>query len=345
MADEFIELVIRAAPTTHVNAMQRFGAVVRVGRGDGVDLRIDDASVSGHHATLRIDASGCLLTDHGSLNGTVVGGVALEPEHPRLLRKGALIRFGSVWVEIKRIAGASEEDALPPLEGATKEIALGLVARMMHSSAAPLVRIVEGNGIGRALRLTEHGRRYSIGRDPACDLAVDDASVSRVHASVELQGAREVQIGNEGATNGLRVGKRELPHATRERWRPQDQVRLGAIVISLEMPNAVDLTIPAPNTNSAVEATVVAPSNSDRADDDTQHSVPPAESHAAASATVPATHDGGTHAAPIATVEQSRAAARPSTMRSSGPPRVVLVGGAILVIFTLALLVLVFLPR
>ena len=53
---------------------------VRIGRLDGNALVIPDAEVSGHHALVRWDRQDAAwhVTDLGSLNGTVLNGVAIS---------------------------------------------------------------------------------------------------------------------------------------------------------------------------------------------------------------------------------------------------------------------------
>lgn len=70
---------------------------VRIGRSDDSDVRLDDASVSRHHATLLRGPESWLLTDHDSKNGSFLG------ERPvaagTSVRDGDLLRFGSVALQ------------------------------------------------------------------------------------------------------------------------------------------------------------------------------------------------------------------------------------------------------
>lgn len=63
----------------------------------------------------------------------------------------------------------------------------------------------------RAQRLVV-GRPITLGRSPECDVRVEDTSVSRIHARVELN-ERGVTIVDLGSRNGTRVrGERLTPH-------------------------------------------------------------------------------------------------------------------------------------
>ena len=65
---------------------QRFpvgDVAVAFGRGEDCDIVIADPAVSRHHAELRQEADGFVLTDRGSSNGTRVNGVKITTQHLR----------------------------------------------------------------------------------------------------------------------------------------------------------------------------------------------------------------------------------------------------------------------
>lgn len=65
---------------------------VRIGRGDEVELRLPNVSVSRHHCTLATTVDGTTLTDEGSSNGTQVNKKPIEG--PTLLRSGDELQIG-----------------------------------------------------------------------------------------------------------------------------------------------------------------------------------------------------------------------------------------------------------
>jgi hypothetical protein len=68
---------------------------LRIGRGEGNDIRLDDASVSRRHAALVWAENRWCIEDRGSANGTWVNDERVPFGHPRPLRHGDRIRIGS----------------------------------------------------------------------------------------------------------------------------------------------------------------------------------------------------------------------------------------------------------
>jgi len=76
-----------------------------IGRSPDNQFVIQDPQASSHHAEIRPDAQGYVLTDLGSTNGTFVNEQRLSPRVPRLLISGEVIRIGSTSLTYE-IAGS-----------------------------------------------------------------------------------------------------------------------------------------------------------------------------------------------------------------------------------------------
>ncbi|HEY3268027.1 MAG TPA: FHA domain-containing protein [Armatimonadota bacterium] len=82
--------------------------------------------------------------------------------------------------------------------------------------------VVAGPRMGETIPLSTS---LSIGRDPACDLAiVDDSALSRRHASIEMSAAG-AEIADLGSSNGAFVNGRRVQ---RQSLRAGDEITLGA---------------------------------------------------------------------------------------------------------------------
>jgi len=92
--------------------------VVTVGRGGGCDLVIDDDSVSVQHARLEWTEGAWRVTDLGSVNGTAVDGVRVDPGAPAPLPFGSTLRLGGVRLQFQEVQGAdpaaARADYVPP---------------------------------------------------------------------------------------------------------------------------------------------------------------------------------------------------------------------------------------
>jgi pSer/pThr/pTyr-binding forkhead associated (FHA) protein len=82
--------------------------VAAVGRNPNNDVKLDDETVSGSHATLTRRTSGWVLVDHGSTNGTYVDGERIKGE--RQLAGSAELRFGGVKMVFRPISAGPGED-------------------------------------------------------------------------------------------------------------------------------------------------------------------------------------------------------------------------------------------
>ena len=89
---------------------------LRVGRGQGNDLRVNHDSVSANHAKIFVsEETGTILSDCGSSNGTFVNGVQVSDRFP--ISVGDLVRFATA--EFQVVADASgnlEEEATARIE-------------------------------------------------------------------------------------------------------------------------------------------------------------------------------------------------------------------------------------
>jgi pSer/pThr/pTyr-binding forkhead associated (FHA) protein/thioredoxin reductase/ferredoxin len=140
-----------------------------IGRASDNDIVLDDRSVSAHHAAIVAAETGFVLNDAGSSNGTFVNGERVEGERP--LGGHDLIRFGL------------EDVCAFDLEGAARHTLDTSVHADGAVTGALLPRFVLRGAVLRQARIT-------IGRDPECDLFLDDPRVPRTAAEIEFVDTR-----------------------------------------------------------------------------------------------------------------------------------------------------------
>ncbi|MBM3501884.1 MAG: FHA domain-containing protein, partial [Armatimonadetes bacterium] len=103
-------------------------------------------------------------------------------------------------------------------------------ATLTSGCGMPTLTVIQGPDRGKAFEVD--GANTLIGRDPACDVCLDDPGVSRHHASLEIHGNRHVlkDAGSANGTfvNGVRVEESPL-HAG-------DQIRVGNTILTVGRP-------------------------------------------------------------------------------------------------------------
>ncbi len=231
-----LTVVVRSGDPRATPAITFDAPRIVIGRGQGCEVRLPDASVSHRHASIRQRGSDYIVVDEGSTNGTFVGPVRLSAQSPRVLRNGDLLRVGRVWLEVRiEHAPPTPNPAL-----ATREIALGLVAGALAAQGeTPLVRVrvMEGPDAGRELELRELDRCYVLGRFGNVDMALDDVDVSRRHVEIFRKGG-QLKVRDLGSKNGTRLGDRKLESDKEAPWPAGVPLWVGANRLELEDPLA-----------------------------------------------------------------------------------------------------------
>ena len=201
---------------------------ILVGRGRGADVNLPHRSVSVRHATIEHRGGRYQLVDHGSTNGTRVGGQRLVPERPKPLRDGDQLQLGAFLVTWRESVAVTA----PPSAERTASLARRLLRGVLAAEApsGPRLLVLDGPSAGAQLLLPPPPARLVIGRGEQCDLALGDAEASREHVEVlvDLDGALARDLGSK---NGLVVGDRSF---TEKRLRDRDEILVGASTVLYE---------------------------------------------------------------------------------------------------------------
>ncbi|MGK3988842.1 FHA domain-containing protein [Sorangium sp. So ce136] len=206
-----------------------------IGRAEGCEVRLPDASVSHRHASIRQRGATYLLLDEGSENGTFLGKTRIAPRTAMPLRSGDRIRVGRVWLAL-RIEPAVPKGAPAAV---AKELALELVARGLLAQGedpAPRVVVVDGPDRGRELRLEQSGRPYILGRAKDTDLALDDPDLSRRHVAITRRGD-QFSVQDLGSRVGALLDGVPVPQFDTV-WRPGQVLALSGDRLVCEHPAA-----------------------------------------------------------------------------------------------------------
>jgi ABC transport system ATP-binding/permease protein len=232
-----------------------------IGRADGNDLVLVEGGVSRKHARIFSQGADVMIEDTGSANGTFVDGEKIAG--PTKLSARAQVVIGDYEIVLKGAGKASGKPASRPPPGngkgsvePTSAVAPVKAARATKvvpavkgapaSKAALATRPKPGGGAagGPALRgLTGPWMNKSfplkgtmvVGRVAGVDIQLEDDSVSRRHAELEVKG-REVVLRDLGSANGTAVNGG--PVSEDQVLKTGDIIQFGVVEMSFEGPAA-----------------------------------------------------------------------------------------------------------
>ena len=165
-------------------------STVTLGRDDSNDVVIDSQSVSDFHAEISTDTQFPVIIDLLSANGTFVNDRRISGRHQ--LQPWDIVRLGTVELEV------TDPNAHRPQDWALRSES-DLLASRFHALGSSTV----------------------IGRDPACDLTIDDNLLSRRHARLLLEEDR-LKVIDLGSANGTFLNGEKIQEAVAH---PGDELR------------------------------------------------------------------------------------------------------------------------
>ncbi len=213
---------------------QDFVDQLTVGRAEGNDLILAEGGVSRKHARFFLEGEDVMVEDLGSANGTIVNGERIEG--PTKLDPSAAIVLGDYEASLKsgaksrakvdkskarpssRPTQALARSSLAKAEPrATKVVPVmkpsasaGAASKRPSRSSGPALRGLSGAVTGKSFPLNG---TIVVGRVAGVDLRVDDDSVSRRHAEIELNDGTAV-LRDLGSANGTTVNGNPISEDT-----------------------------------------------------------------------------------------------------------------------------------
>ena len=159
-----LRLIVFCGGAVSSHPLPRRGEVV-LGRGDDAGVKIDHATVSRKHATLTLDDE-IFITDHGSFNGTTIGGKKLTPNVRVPIELATICELGETMA-IVQVEGGENVTASrsgvastprPELSPAMQHL-YRLVEQVAQSTITVIVR--GETGVGKELVAEELHKRSS----------------------------------------------------------------------------------------------------------------------------------------------------------------------------------------
>jgi pSer/pThr/pTyr-binding forkhead associated (FHA) protein len=187
-----------------------------LGRGEDNAIRLTERNISRRHARMERSSERWALSDLSSYNGSYVNGQRVAGTQE--LAHGDLIQVGDYRLLLEDetlLAGAQDATATVPVLHSTST-GPGVDRLVMLVGPTPGAEILLSSG------------RMLIGRGEDCDIALNHASVSRVHAELQSVGDGRYEIIDRGSANGVRVNGVELPRSFVD---ARDVVELGDVIL------------------------------------------------------------------------------------------------------------------
>jgi pSer/pThr/pTyr-binding forkhead associated (FHA) protein/tetratricopeptide (TPR) repeat protein len=235
---------------------QDFADSLTVGRAAGNDLVLEEGGVSRKHARFFVEGDELQVEDLGSANGTLVDGERIEGPTP--LKAGAVVVLGDYEVTLKvesrarpkvdRARARPSDRATRPLRspsalakaGGDAPRATKMIPVLKGPASKPGRRPARAGSKGPTLRGLSgvvSGSSFPlagvmvVGRVASVDLRLDDDSVSRRHAELEVRGGETV-LRELGSANGTTVNGAPLTEETP--LQPGDIVQFGVVELMYE---------------------------------------------------------------------------------------------------------------
>lgn len=236
----------------------RFAGELTVGRDRVNMLVLPDSRISTRHARIYREGGPAgagvdfWLEDLGSRNGTFVDGLPVR--EPERLHGLAVVRFGPEGDFLFQSEAPEPQaaphtlgDHEPPVlpaglagEQSRPKTAIGEAPPALPAALLPAAPVAPPPSpvLRRPLRVdSDEGlsERFElalgvnvVGRDPACEISIHHATLSRRHAAIEIKEDR-VFLTDLGSTNGTHLGERKLfPNLSTE-WPPGVVAHIGGL--------------------------------------------------------------------------------------------------------------------
>ncbi|MGC4092166.1 MAG: FHA domain-containing protein [Polyangiaceae bacterium] len=187
-----------------------------LGRAEDNAIRLTERNISRLHAHLERKNEHWALRDLSSYNGCYVNGQRVAGSQE--LNHGDLIQVGDYRLSLENEALLVNE------QDATATVPAPRTAS--PSSSVDRLVMLLGPNPGSEFELTSG--RMIIGRGEDCDIALNHASVSRVHAELQPLGDGRYEIVDRQSANGVRINGVELPRSFID---ARDVIELGDVIL------------------------------------------------------------------------------------------------------------------
>ncbi len=182
-----------------------------VGREEASTVRLTERNISRKHLQLVRDAGGWLVVDRKSYNGVHINGTRVADR--KQLAHGDVVQLGDYRMELGD-ESAEAKDTIPQ--------------NLHQESQVNQDRLVVIAGLEMGTEFALTGERLLLGRGDECDITLNHASVSRVHAEITALGDGRYEFIDKESANGVRINGVDLKRSLLD---ARDTIELGDVAL------------------------------------------------------------------------------------------------------------------
>ncbi len=202
-----------------------------IGRQEGNVIRLTERNVSRQHARLFRHKGHWIIEDLGSYNGVIVNSERIKERG--VVKSGDTIQIGDYRLIFREVAEAESVESVI-VDGDIPSVPPPPRLTTAVPGEQPKLILINGPDPGTIVSLKEGNT--VLGRGESCEVQIEDVSVSREHARIELS-TDACKISDMDSSNGVRINgmpRREhyLQHG--------DTIELGNILVRFVAAGAWD---------------------------------------------------------------------------------------------------------
>lgn len=169
--------------------------ILSIGRSSVNDIVFIDQTVSSKHGQIEIENKRVFITDFESTNGTFIDDLRLLSNNRTEVLATSKVKFGNLGRSQLAFSAANQAIQNKPINTKEKE-----------------------------------NSKLTIGRNPDCDIFLDDPTVSRFHATIEKNGEDQFELIDLNSTNGTYFKGKKIVTAQLNKT---DKFLIGKFVVSV----------------------------------------------------------------------------------------------------------------
>lgn len=212
---------------------------ISIGRMEDNAVVLKSNGISRQHARIVRMGEDFFILDLDSGNGTSLNGTELRPNEKNLLRNNDLISIENFDLRFHTTDEMFEKSYNEEITDSDiiEVKLLKKVLRALDKETVPSLEVLNGVAEGKKIFFSDEMNELVIGRDPDCELSINEFVISRKHAKISKRWGGII-IRDLESKNGSFVNNRRI---VEEFLHDGDRIALGTIVLLFRNPQEVNL--------------------------------------------------------------------------------------------------------